>query len=52
MDNITCPHCQKTFNIPQAIIHQLSSKVVEEEKEKQKLEFEKIKEQEKLSVEK
>lgn len=52
MDNITCPHCRKTFSIPQAIIHQLSSKVVEEEKQKQKLEYEKIREQEKAATEK
>lgn len=41
MENIVCPHCGKNVELTEAIIHQLSSRVREEEKQKLKAEFEK-----------
>ncbi|MEK7551002.1 MAG: DUF2130 domain-containing protein [Patescibacteria group bacterium] len=52
MDNIICPHCGKDVELSEAIIHQLSQKVREEEKEKQKIELEKAVAEEKLTSEK
>lgn len=52
MDNIICPHCGKDVELSEAIIHQLSQKVREEEKEKQKIELDKAIAQEKLATEK
>ena len=52
MDNIICPHCGKDVELSEAIIHQLSQKVREEEKEKQKIELEKAVAEEKLASEK
>lgn len=52
MDNIICPHCGKNVQLTEALVHQLSSKIVEEEKQKQKIEFQKEKLEEQASVEK
>ncbi len=52
MDNIVCPHCGKKVVLTEAIIHQLSQKVREEEQEKQKIELEKAKAEERELSEK
>lgn len=52
MDNIICPHCGKDVELSEAIVHQLSQRVREEEKEKQKVELEKAIAEEKLATEK
>ncbi|OGH02504.1 MAG: hypothetical protein A2798_02535 [Candidatus Levybacteria bacterium RIFCSPHIGHO2_01_FULL_37_17] len=41
MNNIVCPHCGKNVELNEAIIHQLSAQVREEEGQKLKAEFEK-----------
>ncbi len=43
MESIVCPHCGKDVELSQAIIHQLTAQVREEEKERQRVEFEKEK---------
>lgn len=52
MDNIICPHCGKDVELSKAFLHQLSQRVREEEKEKQKVELEKAIAEEKLATEK
>lgn len=52
MDKILCPHCGKEVELTQALIHQLSAKVRQEEREKQKIELEKAIAQEKAASEK
>ncbi|MBI3984979.1 MAG: DUF2130 domain-containing protein [Candidatus Levybacteria bacterium] len=52
MDNIICPHCGKKVELSEAIIHQLSKKVREEERQKQKIELEKAIAEEKAASEK
>ncbi len=43
MDNIICPHCGKDVEISEAIVHQLSQKVREEERKLLQAQFEKEK---------
>lgn len=50
MDSVKCPHCGKNVEISEAIIHELQSKVRDEENKKLRAEFEK--EKIKLSEEK
>ena len=52
MDSIICPHCKKKVALSEAIVHELSEKVREEEKEKQKIELEKAKMEERAIAEK
>lgn len=40
MDNIVCPHCGKKVQLSEAIIHQLQSKVRDEERKKLEAQFE------------
>ena len=41
MKDIVCPHCGKKVELSEAIIHQLSSQVREEESKRLRTEFEK-----------
>jgi hypothetical protein len=52
MDNIICPHCGKDVEISEAIVHQLSQKVREEERQVLKAQFEKQKIEEDAKKEK
>lgn len=52
MEDIVCPHCGKTVELSEAIIHQLQAKVRKEVNEKLKAEFEKEKAEEAAKREK
>lgn len=52
MDKIKCPHCGKQVEISEAIVHELSEKVREEEKEKTLAQIEKAKLEERAQSEK
>lgn len=52
MNTIVCPHCRKQVELSEAIVHQLSAKVREEEKHALKAQFEKEKAQEAAAREK
>lgn len=52
MNTIICPHCSKQVELSEAIVHQLSAKVRQEEKNALKAQFEKEKAQEAAAREK
>ncbi|MBI4084432.1 MAG: DUF2130 domain-containing protein [Candidatus Levybacteria bacterium] len=52
MNMIVCPHCRKQVELSEAIVHQLSAKVREEEKKALQAQFEKEKAQEAVISEK
>ncbi len=52
MDNITCPHCSRSFPMSDAIKHELEEKVKIEQTAKLKAEFEREKAEEKANQEK
>lgn len=52
MNTVVCPHCKKTLEISEAIIHQLQEQVREEESKKIQAEFEKKRAEEAVLQEK
>ncbi|MBI2034187.1 MAG: DUF2130 domain-containing protein [Candidatus Levybacteria bacterium] len=52
MNTIVCPHCKKQVELSEAIVHQLSAKVRQEEKKALQAQFEKEKAQETATREK
>lgn len=52
MDKIKCPHCGKQVELSQALVHELSAKVRDEERKSLKAEFEKQKAQQNAAIQK
>lgn len=52
MNSITCPHCKKSFEPGEAIVHDLEEKILKEQEEKHKAELEKAKKDIQLETEK
>lgn len=52
MNQITCPHCKKSFEPGEAIVHELKEKIVQEQEQKHRLEIEKAKKEAQLAAEK
>jgi len=52
MNSIVCPHCNKTVELSEALVHGLREEVLKEQEEKHKLELEKAKKEAQLLAEK